>query len=66
MKTSLFLEYQDLQIEEKSIIASIKELWIKDGNKIKDIQDLRIYVKPEEYAAYYVINDDYSGKINLQ
>ena len=37
-----------------------------DGNKIKDIKDLKLYVKPEEFMAYYVINDDISGKIELQ
>ena len=25
----------------------------------------KVYLKPEEYAAYYVINDTYAGKVNL-
>ncbi|WP_405320733.1 DUF6465 family protein [Frisingicoccus sp.] len=66
MKASMFIEYQGLQIEEKDILAKIKELWVKDGNKIKDIKELKMYVKPEEFAAYYVINDDKSGKIDLK
>lgn len=66
MKTSLFVEYQGLQVNEKDIIARIKEHWVNEGNKIKDIKDLKLYVKPEEFMAYYVINDDISGKIELQ
>lgn len=66
MKTSVFVEYQGLQVEEKELIAKIKELWLNEGNKIKDIKELKLYVKPEEYAAYYVINEDNSGKIDLQ
>ena len=66
MKTSLFVEYQGLQVNEKDIIARIKELWVNEGNKIKDIKDLKLYVKPEEFMAYYVSNDDISGKIELQ
>jgi len=66
MKTSLFVEYQGLQVSEKDIVAKIKEIWVIDGNKIKDIKDLKLYVKPEEFMAYYVINDDISGKIELQ
>ncbi|WP_418747009.1 DUF6465 family protein [Frisingicoccus sp.] len=66
MKTSLFVEYQGLQVNEKDIIAGIKEIWINEGNKIKDIKDLKLYVKPEEFMAYYVINDDISGKIELK
>ncbi|MDD3221491.1 MAG: hypothetical protein EOM34_01255 [Clostridia bacterium] len=65
MKTSVFVEYQGLQVEEKDIIAKVKELWLNDGKKIKDIKDIKLYVKPEENAAYYVINDDFSGKIDL-
>ena len=65
MKTSFFVEYQNSQIEEKEVIAKIKECWVNDGNKIKDIKDLRIYIKPEESTAYYVINDDISGKLHL-
>lgn len=66
MKASVFVEYQGLQVEEKEIIAKVKELWVSEGNKIKDIKDLNLYIKPEENAAYYVINDDISGKIDLQ
>lgn len=66
MKTSMFVEYKGLQIEEKDIIAKVKELWVNDGNKIKDIKELKLYVKPEEAAAYYVINEDKSGKIDLK
>lgn len=66
MKTSLFVEYQGLQVDEKDIVAKVKEIWLNDGNKIKDIKDLKLYVKPEEFTAYYVINDDISGKIELQ
>lgn len=52
--------------KRKDIVAKIKEIWLNDGNKIKDIKDLKLYVKPEEFMAYYVINDDISGKIELQ
>lgn len=27
--------------------------------------DTRIYLKPEDSKAYYVINDDYAGEIEL-
>ena len=65
MKTSVFVEYLGNQVEDKALISKVKELWVADGNKIKDIKDLKIYVKPEENAAYYVMNDDINGKIAL-
>ena len=66
MKTSVFMEYGGLQVEEIEVIAKIKEAWVSEGNKIKDIKELKLYLKPDEFAAYYVINDDISGKINLK
>lgn len=66
MKTSMYVEYQGLQFEEKDIIAKVKELWVNDGNKIKDIKELKLYIKPEESTVYYVINEETSGKIELQ
>ncbi|MED9932346.1 MAG: DUF6465 family protein [Catenibacillus sp.] len=66
MKASFYVEYAGKQVEEKDIIARVKELWVADGNKVKDLKTLNLYVKPEENAAYYVINDDaVSGKIEL-
>jgi len=65
MKTTLFVEYQGNQADDKQLIAKVKELWVADGNKVKDIKELNLYVKPEENAAYYVINGDISGNITL-
>ena len=47
--------------------AAVKKAYTKKGNKVGDIKTIEIYVKPEESAAYYVVNgvgaDDY--KIEL-
>lgn len=29
------------------------------------IKDIKLYIKPEENAAYFVINGDFTGKVNL-
>ncbi len=65
MKTALYVEYAGKQTEDKALVAAAKELWVAEGNKVKDIKTLNLYIKPEENAAYYVINDDFSGKIEL-
>ena len=52
MKTSVFMEYGGLQVEEKEVIAKIKEAWVSEGNKIKDIKELKLYLKPDEFAFY--------------
>lgn len=65
MKTTLCVEYQGRQVEDKTLISQVKALWIESGYKVKDMKELKIYIKPEESAAYYVINGDFTGSIKL-
>ena len=65
MKTAFYVESYGRQVEEKALIAKIKEIWVAEGNKIKDIKDFNIYAKPEDDACYYPINSDLSGHIKL-
>lgn len=61
MKSNIYVEYQGIQKEQKDFVASVKEIWVKNGNKIKDINSLDLYIKPEEQMVYYVINSDITG-----
>lgn len=63
MKKTLFVQYDGKQVEEKEIVASVKAAWTEAGNKVGDIKTMEVYVKPEEGAVYYVINETESGKI---
>ncbi|MGN0299655.1 MAG: DUF6465 family protein [Lachnospiraceae bacterium] len=65
MKTTLNIQYLGSEISEKEIIAKVKELWLNDGNKIKDIKTLTLYIKPEEMTVYYVINETITGSISF-
>lgn len=65
MKTTLFVEYGQNQRDDKALVAKVKEIWVNEGNKIKDIDTLNLYVKPEEDSVYYVVNETFSGKISL-
>ena len=62
-KKTLFVQYNGKQVEEKDIVASVKKAWTDAGNKVGEIQTMEIYVKPEEDAVYYVINETESGKV---
>lgn len=65
MKTAFYVEAYGKQAEEKDIVTKIKELWVAEGNKIKDIKEISIYAKPEDNAVYYIINGEVSGEIAL-
>ncbi|NCB93508.1 MAG: DNA-binding protein [Clostridia bacterium] len=62
----IYLQYAGKEILDKDLVEKAKAVWTKDlGNKIKDLNDLKIYVKPEESAAYYVFNGDVTGSFDL-
>lgn len=67
MKSNVYVEYQGNQALMKDVLANAKKEWTAAGNKIKDIETLDLYVKPEENAVYYVINgeDGMSGSMPL-
>ena len=43
----------------------MKKNWKEAGHKLTEIVDLDIYVKPEEATAYYVVNKEIEGKVEL-
>lgn len=65
MKTNLYVEYNGLQLEDKTFINKVKDIWVNEGNKIKDISSLNLYIKPQEKAVYYVINESVTGKLMI-
>ena len=62
-KKTLYVQYNGKQVEEKDIVASVKKAWTDAGNKVGEIKTMEVYVKPEEDAVYYVINETESGKV---
>ncbi len=65
-KQEVYIQYAGKEILEKDLLDRVKEIWTKElGNKVKDMTDVKVYVKPEENAAYYVINETTSGTIEL-
>ena len=51
---------------EKEILQKVKEIWTKNlKRKVGEMKDVKIYLKPEESAAYYVVNGDTTGRVDL-
>ena len=63
IKVNAIVEYQGRQVDEKTMIAAVKNAWTKAGNKVGDIKTLEIYIKPEEDSVYYVINGTETGQV---
>ncbi len=64
--TEMFLQFDGKEFTEKEIFAKVKEVWTKGlKNKVGDLKDVKIYLKPEESAAYFVVNGEVSGRVDL-
>ena len=62
-KKTLVVEYQGKQVEETVMFDAVEKAWVEAGNKTEDIKTVTLYVKPEEEAVYYVINETETGSI---
>ena len=62
-KINIFYQFSQHQVEQQEIISRIKNEWKAQGNLMKDLKDLVIYLKAEENKAYYVINNDIKGNV---
>lgn len=62
----VYIQYWGKEVYAKDIVEQVKEIWTKEmGNKAGDLIDLKVYIKPEENMAHYVINGDITGSIAL-
>jgi len=61
----VYFQYAGNELSSQAILEQVKQLWEASGNKISAIKTLNLYIKPEDNAAYYVINDTETGKVEL-
>lgn len=64
-KTNVIIQACGIEVSEADILNQIKEKWVADGNFVKDIKSVIMYVKPEERKVYYVINEDINGDLDI-
>lgn len=57
---SVFVQFAGAEYSLDDVKANVKQAWMAEtGKKESDIKDIQIYVKPEEHAAYYVVNGEF-------
>lgn len=60
IKESVFVQFAGAEYNLDDVKADVKKAWMAEtGKKESDIKDIQIYVKPEEHAAYYVVNGEF-------
>lgn len=64
LQPAYILQYQDREVTLDELAEAAKAAF-KAEKKRTPVTELKIYVKPEEHAAYYVVNDSFSGKLDF-
>lgn len=64
VKETAVLQFMGRDFAVEDIITRAKEAY-KEENKNNTLKEIRVYIKPEDNAAYYVANDTYAGRIDL-
>jgi hypothetical protein len=57
----VYFEFDGGRVEAGQIVKKVEEDYKAAGHQIGRIKDLKIYVKPEDKKAYYVINGNAEG-----
>ena len=66
VNAEVYVQFLGKEVYAKDVLENVKKIWTEEmGKKEKDLRDVKIYIKPEENAAYYVINGDVTGAVGL-
>lgn len=64
--TSVTIQYNGKEILTGDLVKAVEGIWKDDLNrKAGDLNSIELYVKPEEDKAYYVLNKEIKGSLDL-
>ncbi len=63
-KTELYVEFGGQQVFTDKVAEDVKKTYAAQGGT-DEIKTLKIYLKPEESAAYFVVNDTTEGRMDV-
>lgn len=63
--TEVILQYREYEVNMDDVTERVKAHYVAKGFKADSIENMQIYIKPEDFTAYYVINDGVVGKVSL-
>lgn len=62
---NVYVQFAGKEVKTEELVEQVKAIWTAEGHRASAIKSLEIYVKPDDMAAYYVINGKDNGKIDL-
>lgn len=64
VKPEIIIQYLGKEYTQKDLADAVEKAWHEKRPKER-IRAMRLYVKPEENRVYYVINDCFTGSIDI-
>ena len=61
----VYFEFGGKQFDPAVVAENVKKAYVSAGHKASSIKSLKVYIKAEDNAAYFVINNKETGKIVL-
>ena len=65
VKPEVYIQFQGQEAVVEEVIEKAKKQFVEEGHRMSTIKTIQVYLKPEEYAAYYVINQKHAGRVDL-
>lgn len=62
-KKNVVIQYKGRERSEKNLLDLIYQDMMDKGMKEDEIENIDVYVKPEEQAVFYVVNKKIEGQI---
>ena len=63
IKSTVFMQFAGRECNVDHIMDQAEADWCEKGNRRTGINTIELYLKPEESAAYYIVNEIEAGKI---
>ena len=64
--TEVYVQFWGKEVYAKDVVENVKKIWTDEmGKKESDLKDLKVYIKPEDNGAHYVINGEITGFLAL-
>lgn len=63
LKPTVIVQFQGTDVDVSTLVDAAKAAF-RQEKKRTPITDLKLYVKPEERTAYYVVNEKHSGSVS--
>lgn len=60
----VYVQYQGEEEKIEDLVAAAKAAFAAEHARTK-VTDLKLYIKPEERAAYYVVNEKFAGRVDF-